>query len=194
MRGSFCTACVRKEPRIGWAGASSPTLPPCSIPVDCGIGFVAHSPLGRGFLTGRFRSIDDLPEGDFRRVNPRFEGENFGRNLELVARVEEIAAEKGVEAGQLALAWVLAQGEDVVPIPGTKRLAYLEQSAAAAVELSPEDLRRLDAVAPLGAVVGDRYADMSPLNLQRRPAPAGAAPRGSPPPAASRPRCAPGSR
>ena len=133
---------------------------------ELGIGFVAYSPLGRGFLTGRFRSIDDFPEGDFRRVNPRFEGENFDRNLELVVQVEEIAAEKGVTAGQLALAWVLAQGDDVVPIPGTKRLAYLEQNAAAVeVELSAEDLRRLDEVAPAGAAVGDRYADMSPVNL-----------------------------
>ncbi len=133
---------------------------------ELGIGFVAYSPLGRGFLTGRFRSIDDLPEGDFRRVNPRFEGENFDRNLELVGKVEEIAAEKGVNAGQLALAWVLAQGEDVVPIPGTKRLAYLEENVAAAeIELSDEDLKRLDAVAPAGIAAGDRYADMSPVNL-----------------------------
>ena len=108
---------------------------------ELGIGFVAYSPLGRGFLTGRFRSIEDLPEGDFRRVNPRFEGDNFERNLQLVGKVEEIAAEKGVNAGQLALAWVLAQGDDVVPIPGTKRLSYLEQNVAAAeIELSAEDL------------------------------------------------------
>jgi aryl-alcohol dehydrogenase-like predicted oxidoreductase len=133
---------------------------------ELGIGFVAYSPLGRGFLTGRFRSIEDLPEGDFRRVNPRFEGENFKRNLELVEKVEEIAAEKDVNAGQLALAWVLAQGDDIVPIPGTKRLTYLEQNVAAAdVELSADDLRRLDEVAPVGAAVGDRYADMSPVNL-----------------------------
>jgi aryl-alcohol dehydrogenase-like predicted oxidoreductase len=133
---------------------------------ELGIGFVAYSPLGRGFLTGRFRSIDDLPEGDFRRVNPRFEGENFDRNLELVERVEQIAEEKGVTAGQLALAWVLAQGEDVVPIPGTKRLQYLEQNVAATeVELGDEDLRRIDEVAPAGAAVGDRYADMSPVDL-----------------------------
>jgi len=133
---------------------------------ELGIGFVAYSPLGRGFLTGRFRSIDELPKDDFRRVNPRFEGENFGRNLELVEKVEEIAAEKGVNTGQLALAWVLSQGEDVVPIPGTKRLAYLEQNVAAAeIELGPEDLLRLEAAAPVGAAAGDRYADMSPVNL-----------------------------
>jgi aryl-alcohol dehydrogenase-like predicted oxidoreductase len=133
---------------------------------ELGIGFVAYSPLGRGFLTGRFKSIDDLPEDDFRRVNPRFEGENFDRNLELVERVTEIAAEKGVNAGQLALAWVLAQGDDVVPIPGTKHVQYLEQNAAATeIELSDDDLRRIDEAAPAGAASGDRYADMSPLDL-----------------------------
>jgi aryl-alcohol dehydrogenase-like predicted oxidoreductase len=133
---------------------------------ELGIGFVAYSPLGRGFLTGRFRSFDDLPEDDFRRVSPRFQGENFDRNLELVERVEEIAAEKGVTAGQLALAWVLAQGDDVVPIPGTKHVAYLEQNVAASeVALSDEELRRIDEAAPAGAAAGDRYADMSPVNL-----------------------------
>ena len=133
---------------------------------ELGIGFVPYSPLGRGFLTGRFQSPDDLPEGDFRRVNPRFEGENFDRNLELVERVTEIAAEKGVTPGQLALAWVLAQAEDIAPIPGTKRLKYLEENVAAAeVELSDEELRRIDEAAPAGAAAGDRYADMSPLDL-----------------------------
>jgi aryl-alcohol dehydrogenase-like predicted oxidoreductase len=132
---------------------------------ELGIGFVAYSPLGRGFLTGRFRSLDDLPEDDFRRNNPRFEGENLDRNLELVEQVEEIAGERGVTPGQLALAWVLAQGDDVVPIPGTKHRHYLEQNVAAGeIELSAEDLRRIDAVAPHGAAAGDRYADMSPLN------------------------------
>jgi aryl-alcohol dehydrogenase-like predicted oxidoreductase len=132
---------------------------------ELGIGFVAYSPLGRGFLTGAIRSVEDLAEDDFRRVNPRFEGDNFDRNLELVARVEELAAEKGVAPGQLALAWVLAQGEDVVPIPGTKRLAYLEQNVAATeIELSAEDLARIDSVAPVGAAAGDRYADMSPVD------------------------------
>jgi len=133
---------------------------------ELGIGFVPYSPLGRGFLTGRFRSADDLPEGDFRRVNPRFEGENLERNLELVERVEEIAAEKDVSAGQLALAWVLAQGDDVAPIPGTKHRHYLEENVAALeVELTDEDLRRLDEAAPKGVAAGDRYADMSPVNL-----------------------------
>jgi aryl-alcohol dehydrogenase-like predicted oxidoreductase len=133
---------------------------------ELGIGFVAYSPLGRGFLTGQIRSLEDLDEDDFRRASPRFQGENFDRNLELVAKVEEIAAEKGITPGQLALAWVLAQGEDVVPIPGTKRLAYLEENvAAAAVELSAEELSRIDAAAPAGATAGDRYADMSPVDL-----------------------------
>ena len=133
---------------------------------ELGIGFVAYSPLGRGFLTGRFRSFEDLPEDDFRRISPRFQGKNFDRNLELVGRVEEIAAEKGVTAGQLALAWVLAQGDDVVPIPGTKHLIYLEQNVAASeVELGDEELRRIDEAAPAGAAAGDRYADMSPVNL-----------------------------
>jgi aryl-alcohol dehydrogenase-like predicted oxidoreductase len=131
-----------------------------------GIGFVAYSPLGRGFLTGRFKSIDDLPEDDFRRVSPRFEAENFDRNLELVDQITELAEEKGVAPGQLALAWVLAQGEDIVPIPGTKHVQYLEQNVAAAeIELSAEELSRIDQVAPAGAATGDRYADMSPVDL-----------------------------
>jgi aryl-alcohol dehydrogenase-like predicted oxidoreductase len=133
---------------------------------ELGIGFVAYSPLGRGFLTGRFRSPQDLDEDDFRRANPRFEGENFQRNLALVERVEEIAAEKEVTAGQLALAWVLAQGDDLVPIPGTKRRSYLEENVAAVeIELSEDELRRIDEAAPRGVAAGDRYADMSPVNL-----------------------------
>ena len=134
---------------------------------ELGIGFVAYSPLGRGFLTGRIRSPEDLPEGDSRRAGrfPRFEGENFQRNLDLVERVREIAEEKGVTPGQLALAWVLAQGEDIVPIPGTKRRSYLEENAAAVdVKLTPEDLERIDEVAPIGAGAGDRYADMSTVH------------------------------
>jgi aryl-alcohol dehydrogenase-like predicted oxidoreductase len=121
---------------------------------ELGIGFVAYSPLGRGFLTGR-------RAGRF----PRFEGENFQRNLDLVERVTEIAEEKGVTPGQLALAWVLAQGEDIVPIPGTKRRTYLEENAAAAgVTLSADELARIDEVAPVGAGAGDRYADMSTVH------------------------------
>ncbi|HEX2204467.1 MAG TPA: aldo/keto reductase [Longimicrobium sp.] len=129
---------------------------------EMGIGFVAYSPLGRGFLTGRFRSVDDLPADDFRRSSPRFQGENFQRNLDLVARIEEIAREKGVTASQLALAWVLAQGGDIVPIPGTKRRSYLEENLAAArVELSAADLGRIDEVAPKGVAAGERYPEAS---------------------------------
>ncbi|MGY1622479.1 aldo/keto reductase [Geodermatophilus sp. SYSU D00965] len=137
---------------------------------ELGIGFVAYSPIGRGFLSGQIRSLDDLAPDDFRRRNPRFQGENFARNLELVDRVREIAEEKGVTATQLALAWVMAQsgrdgGPVVVPIPGTKRVAYLEENAAAAdVRLSDDDLRRLDEAAPAGATAGDRYPDMSTVH------------------------------
>jgi aryl-alcohol dehydrogenase-like predicted oxidoreductase len=133
---------------------------------ELGIGFVAYSPLGRGFLSGRFRSPDDLPEDDFRRRNPRFQAGNFERNLELVERVKEIAAEKGVTPSQLALAWVHAQGDDIVPIPGTKRRSYLEENvAAAAIALTEDDLARLDEVFPAGVTAGDRYPDMSSVNL-----------------------------
>ncbi len=132
---------------------------------ELGIGFVAYSPLGRGFLTGQYRTVDDLAEDDFRRRNPRFQGENFQRNIDLVARVEEIAAEKGVTASQLALAWVLAQGDDIVPIPGTKRVKYLEENAGAVdVQLTDDDLARIDAAFPKGATSGDRYPDMSTVN------------------------------
>jgi aryl-alcohol dehydrogenase-like predicted oxidoreductase len=132
---------------------------------ELGIGFVAYSPLGRGFLSGRFRSPDDFPEDDFRRYHPRFQGENFERNLELVERVEELAAEKGVTAGQLALAWVLHRGEDIVPIPGTKRVGYLEENVAAAqIDLTEDDVRRLEEIAPAGVAAGDRYADMSSID------------------------------
>ena len=132
---------------------------------ELGIGFVAYSPLGRGFLTGRFKSPEDLPEDDFRRNNPRFQGENFARNLDLVERVREIAREKGATPGQLALAWVLAQGEDIVPIPGTKRREYLEENLRAAdIELTDDDLARLDEAAPVGAAAGQRYPDMSSVN------------------------------
>jgi aryl-alcohol dehydrogenase-like predicted oxidoreductase len=124
---------------------------------ELGIGFVAYSPLGRGFLSGRFQSPDDFEEGDFRRNNPRFQGENFQKNLQLVERVEEIADEKDVTAGQLAIAWVLAQGDDVVPIPGTKRVRYLEENlGAVGIELTDDDLRRLDDV---GAAEGTRYPE-----------------------------------
>jgi aryl-alcohol dehydrogenase-like predicted oxidoreductase len=137
---------------------------------ELGIGFVAYSPLGRGFLSGQIRSLDDLAPDDFRRRNPRFQGEAFEQNLRLVDRVRDIADEKGVTAGQLALAWVMAQSEragnpTVVPIPGTKRVAYLEENAAASdVVLSEDDLRRMDEAAPAGATRGDRYPDMSTVH------------------------------
>ena len=133
---------------------------------ELGIGFVAYSPLGRGFLSGQIRSADDLDPDDFRRSNPRFQGENFARNLELVERVREIAAEKGITPAQLALAWVLHQGEDIVPIPGTKRVRYLEENVAAVnVALSKEDLARIEAAFPKGAIVGERYEDMSAIDV-----------------------------
>ncbi len=130
-------------------------LPTCR---ELGIGFVPYSPLGRGFLSGQFRSPDDFAADDYRRHSPRFQGENFARNLDLVDRIKAIAAEKGVTASQLALAWVLAQGPGVVPIPGTKRRSYLEENAGSvALKLTPGDLARIDQVAPRGAASGDRY-------------------------------------
>ena len=132
---------------------------------ELGIGFVAYSPLGRGFLSGSIRSIDDLAEDDFRRRNPRFQGENFSKNLLLVERVEQLANERGVTPTQVALAWVLAQGDDVVPIPGTKRRVYLEENAAADnLILSAEELERLDEAFPPGVTSGDRYPDMSSVH------------------------------
>ncbi len=138
-------------------------LPTCR---ELGIGFVPYSPLGRGFLSGRFTSPDDLDENDFRRNGPRFTGENLEANLKLAAKVAEIAEQKGVTPAQLAIAWVLGQGEDLVPIPGTKRREYLEQNAGAVdVELTDEDLERIDAELPRAA--GDRYdeAGMASVNL-----------------------------
>lgn len=134
---------------------------------ELGIGFVPYSPLGRGFLSGEIKSIDDLAPDDFRRTNPRFAGDNFQKNLDLVDAVGAIAADKGVTAAQLALAWVLAQGDDLVPIPGTRRITTLEQNAAAAdIVLTSDDLARIEAVFPRGAAAGERYAPggMSSLN------------------------------
>jgi len=132
-------------------------LPTCR---ELGIGFVAYSPLGRGFLSGQIRRYEDLAPDDWRRGNPRFQGENFTRNLELVARIAELARAKQRTPSQLALAWVLAQGEDIVPIPGTKRVRYLEENAtAAAITLSPAELAALEAVFPQGAAAGERYAE-----------------------------------
>jgi aryl-alcohol dehydrogenase-like predicted oxidoreductase len=132
---------------------------------ELGIGFVAYSPLGRGFLSGQITSIDDLAEDDFRRRGPRFQGDNFQKNLDLVAKVEEIADDKGVTPSQLALAWVLAQGDDIVPIPGTKHVKYLEENVGAAgVQLTGDDLHGIDEAFPKGATAGDRYPDMSTVN------------------------------
>ena len=132
------------------------------------IGFVPYSPLGRGFLSGDITSIDDLDADDFRRTNPRFMGENFQKNLDLVEAVKAIASDKGITAAQLALAWVLAQGEDLIPIPGTRRIATLEQNAAAVdVVLTPEDIARIEAVFPKGAATGHRYAEAARAALNR---------------------------
>jgi aryl-alcohol dehydrogenase-like predicted oxidoreductase len=127
---------------------------------ELGIAFVAYSPLGRGFLTGQYRRFEDFAPDDFRRISPRFQGENFQKNLDLVARVETIAKEKKCTPSQLALAWLLAQGHDIIPIPGTKRRKYLEENAGAMnVTLTPADLRRIDEVAPHGAAAGERYPE-----------------------------------
>jgi aryl-alcohol dehydrogenase-like predicted oxidoreductase len=135
---------------------------------ELGIGFVAYSPLGRGFLTGRFRSFEDLPEDDYRRFTPRYQGENFQKNLDLVRRVEEIAIEKHCKPSQLALAWVMAQGDDIVPIPGTKRRKYLEENIGALnVTLSQDDLARIDEVFPPDVAAGKRYPDHMMASVNR---------------------------
>ncbi len=130
-------------------------LPTCR---ELGIGFVAYSPLGRGFLSGSIKAADDLEPGDWRLNMPRFQGENFHRNLELVRRVESLASKKNCTAAQLALAWLLAQGNDIVPIPGTKRREYLEENIRAVeVELTPAELKEIDEMVPVGMTAGDRY-------------------------------------
>jgi len=136
---------------------------------ELGIGFVAYSPLGRGFLTGRWRSVEDMPEGDTRSARfPRFAQENFRKNVELADRVREIADEKGVTPGQLALAWLLHQGDDIVPIPGTKRRKYLEENVAAAeVTLAEEDLRRIEEAMPRGSAAGQRYTEQQMRSVNR---------------------------
>ena len=140
-------------------------LPTCR---ELGIGFVPYSPLGRGFLTGQFKRPEDIPEGDYRRFAPRFQGENFARNLELVTEIERMAADKGCTPAQLALAWVLAQGGDVAPIPGTKRRKYLDENIGALdVRLTGEELSRIDAVFPTGAAAGERYAASSMATVDR---------------------------
>jgi aryl-alcohol dehydrogenase-like predicted oxidoreductase len=140
-------------------------LPTCR---ELGIGFVPYSPLGRGFLTGQIKRFEDLEADDYRRHSPRFQGENFQRNLDLVKRIEEIAAQKGCSPAQLALAWLLAQGEDIVPIPGTKRRKYLEENLGALeVRITEEDLARIEAAAPRGAAAGERYAEAAMRSLNQ---------------------------
>ena len=158
-RSRKCIPSPRFNPntRCGAAIRKTEVLPTCR---ELGIGFVAYSPLGRGFLTGQIKRFEDFAADDYRRISPRFQGPNFTKNLDLVRRVEEIAAEKSCAPAQLALAWVLAQGEDIVPIPGTKRRKYLEENVAALdVKLTKEDLRRIDEVLPAGAAVGLRYPE-----------------------------------
>ena len=158
IRAAYATSpitAVQTELSLWSRDAEAEVLPTVR---ELGIGYVAYSPLGRGFLTGQFKSPDDFAEDDFRRNHPRFQGENFEKNIELVREVEKMAQAKGCTTAQLALAWVLAQGEDIVPIPGTKHVKYLDQNIGALdVELSGEDLRRLDAILPPGAAAGERY-------------------------------------
>ncbi len=135
---------------------------------ELGIGFVAYSPLGRGFLTGTIKRFDDLAEDDYRRFSPRFQGDNFDKNLKLVDKVTELANNKGVTASQLALAWVMAQGDDIVPIPGTKRRKYLEENAAAAeIEFSASEVESIEGVFPVGAASGERYPEQSAKSVNR---------------------------
>jgi len=132
---------------------------------ELGIGFVPYSPLGRGFLTGRFEKPEDIPEGDYRRHAPRFQGDNFYKNLDVVTEIERLADEKGVTPAQLALAWVLVQGDDLVPIPGTTTTKHLEENVAATeITFTQEELDRIDDISPKGVAEGDRYADMSSVN------------------------------
>jgi aryl-alcohol dehydrogenase-like predicted oxidoreductase len=132
---------------------------------ELGIGFVAYSPIGRGFLSGRYKSIDDFDAGDYRRNSPRFQGENFAKNLALVKEIERIAKQKHVTPAQLAIAWLLHRGDDIVPIPGSKSIAHLEENAAAVnVELSPEEMARIEEIAPKGVAAGDRYPNMAMVN------------------------------
>ena len=132
---------------------------------ELGIGFVAYSPIGRGFLSGRFRTVDDFDADDYRRNSPRFKGENFAKNLALVGEIEKIAKRKGVTPAQLSIAWLLHQGKDIVPIPGSKTIAHLEENAAAVdIELTREELACIDEVAPKGAAAGDRYPNMAVVN------------------------------
>jgi aryl-alcohol dehydrogenase-like predicted oxidoreductase len=155
----FAISALQTEYSLWSRDPEDELLPACR---ELGIGFVAYSPLGRGFLTGRFHSLEDLPENDVRRTHPRFQGDNFQKNLDLVARVEGLARRKKCTPSQLALAWVLAQGEDIVPIPGTKQRRYLEENLRALeFELTPDDLAAIDEVAPKGVAAGERYPEQS---------------------------------
>jgi aryl-alcohol dehydrogenase-like predicted oxidoreductase len=148
-------AAVQSEYSLWTRDPEGKVLPACR---KLGVGFVPYSPMGRGFLTGRIKQIEDLAEGDFRRTSPRFQGENLARNLRLVDRLQEMAMQKGCTAGQMALAWLLARGEDIVPIFGTKRRSFLEENLKASeIELTKEDLRRLQEIFPPGAATGPRY-------------------------------------
>jgi len=138
-------------------------LPTCR---ELGIGFVPYSPLGRGFLTGQIQKFDDFAEDDFRRFLPRFQGENFTKNLVLVDYIKELAEQKGCKPSQLALTWLLAQGEDIIPIPGTKRVSYLEENSGAVdVQLTTQDLQRINEIAPKGIAIGERYGNMGGVNI-----------------------------
>ncbi len=168
IRAAYATSpitAVQTELSLWSRDAEAEVLPTVR---ELGIGYVAYSPLGRGFLTGQFKSPDDFPDDDFRKNHPRFQGENFRKNLQLVEEVEALAKEKGCTTAQLALAWVLAKGEDIVPIPGTKHVRYLDDNIGALdVNLTGEDLERLDAILPPGAAAGERYhaRGMEAVNL-----------------------------
>jgi aryl-alcohol dehydrogenase-like predicted oxidoreductase len=158
-------AALQTEYSLWMRDVEDEILPVCR---ELGVGFVPYSPLGRGFLTGRFRRFEDLPADDYRRNQPRFQGENFQKNLDLVALIERMAHRKGCTPSQLALAWLLAQGDDLVPIPGTKRLQYLEENVGAVgVTLTNDDLRRIDEIAPKGVAAGLRYPDAGMKTVNR---------------------------
>ena len=168
IRAAYATSpitAVQTELSLWSRDAEAKVIPTCR---ELGIGYVAYSPLGRGFLSGRFKSPDDFDADDARRIHPRFQGENFYKNLDLVHEVEKMAEEKGCTAAQLALAWVLAQGDDIVPIPGTKHVKYLDENIGALdVELSADDLRRLDEILPPGAAAGARYHEHGMATVNR---------------------------
>jgi aryl-alcohol dehydrogenase-like predicted oxidoreductase len=168
IRAAYATSpitAVQTELSLWSRDAEAEVLPTVR---ELGIGYVAYSPLGRGFLTGQFKSEDDFPEGDFRKNHPRFQGENFQKNLDLVSEIGKMAEEKGCTTAQLALAWVLAQGEDIVPSPGTKHVKYLDQNIGALdVTLTGEHLRRLDEILPPGAAAGQRYHERGMETVNR---------------------------